>query len=130
MAAEVALRNGVGTLVLDVRRGDGPPGCFNYTFASLAARTDLLKQMPEIGKSANRAICNTLQTLSADPSRATQLARPLFPQFATDIIADLIARDVPYYSAAITSDAIEGLSQFTIATGLAKREVTHAELVA
>ena len=26
MATEVAVRRGVGTLILDVRRGDGPPG--------------------------------------------------------------------------------------------------------
>ena len=37
MGAEVAVRSGAGTVVLDVRRGDGPQGCFDYTFASLAA---------------------------------------------------------------------------------------------
>ena len=31
MGAEVAVRRGVGTVVLDVRRGDGPKKCFNYT---------------------------------------------------------------------------------------------------
>src|SRR5215471_3784990 len=34
MGAEVAVRRGVGTVVLDVRRGDGPKPCFNYTMAS------------------------------------------------------------------------------------------------
>ena len=36
MGAEVAVRRGVGTVVLDVRRGDGPKPCFNYTMASIA----------------------------------------------------------------------------------------------
>ena len=36
MGAEVAVRRGVGTVVLDVRRGDGPKACFNYTMASIA----------------------------------------------------------------------------------------------
>ncbi len=36
MGAEVAVSRGVGTVVLDVRRGDGPGSCFNYTMASLA----------------------------------------------------------------------------------------------
>ena len=36
MATEIAVRSGAGTVVLDVRRGDGPDGCFDYTFASLA----------------------------------------------------------------------------------------------
>ena len=37
MGAEIAVRSGVGTLVLDVRRGDGPKEGFNYTMATLAA---------------------------------------------------------------------------------------------
>ncbi len=36
MGTEVAVRRGVGTVVLDVRRGDGPKPCFNYTMASIA----------------------------------------------------------------------------------------------
>src|ERR1043165_10054753 len=35
MGAEVAVRGGFGTVVLDVRRGDGPKGCFDYTMASI-----------------------------------------------------------------------------------------------
>ncbi len=31
MGAELAVRRGVGTVVLDARRGDGPAGCFDYT---------------------------------------------------------------------------------------------------
>src|SRR5436309_5159986 len=31
MATELAVMRGIGTIVLDVRRGDGPPGCFDYT---------------------------------------------------------------------------------------------------
>src|SRR5204863_1602081 len=37
MGAETAILSGAGSLVLDIRRGDGPVGCFDYTFASLAA---------------------------------------------------------------------------------------------
>src|SRR5258708_2847054 len=37
MGCEVAVRRGIGTVVLDVRRGDGPKGCFNYTMACVAA---------------------------------------------------------------------------------------------
>src|SRR5580765_7838161 len=37
MGAEVAVRRGVGTVVLDIRRGDGPQECFDYTMASIAA---------------------------------------------------------------------------------------------
>src|ERR1700686_526618 len=47
MGAEVAVRRGVGTVVLDVRRGDGPKPCFNYTMASIAATDRLLKEQPD-----------------------------------------------------------------------------------
>ena len=45
MGTEVAVRRGVGTVVLDVRRGDGPQPCFNYTMNQPAADT----QEPGIG---------------------------------------------------------------------------------
>ena len=31
MGAELAVRSGAGKIVLDVRRGDGPEVCFDYT---------------------------------------------------------------------------------------------------
>src|SRR6266487_1534539 len=37
MGAEVALRGGFGTLVVDARRGDGPKGSRHYTFPALVA---------------------------------------------------------------------------------------------
>src|SRR5438045_1586379 len=36
MGTEIAVSRGVGSVVLDVRRGDGPPGCFDYTMGVLA----------------------------------------------------------------------------------------------
>src|SRR2546423_3048519 len=47
MGAEVAVRSGVGTVVLDVRRGDGPKPCFNYTMASVATTERLIDNDPE-----------------------------------------------------------------------------------
>src|SRR5947199_5551109 len=38
MATEIAVSGGFGNIVLDVRRGDGPPGCFDYTMGVLAVR--------------------------------------------------------------------------------------------
>ena len=42
MGTEVAVRRGVGTVVLDVRRGGGPQAAFNYTSNSSIATTDRL----------------------------------------------------------------------------------------
>src|SRR5215468_1262780 len=89
MGAEVAVRSGVGTVVLDVRRGDGPKGCFNYTMASIAAADALIARSPEIAQAAIRAIRNTHEALRKDVSLATQVGRKLFPLEQAELIADL-----------------------------------------
>ena len=63
MGAEVAVRRGVGTVVLDVRRGDGPKACFNYTMASIAATDALIARAPEAAAAAVRAIVKTQAAL-------------------------------------------------------------------
>ncbi len=59
MGTEVAVRRGIGTVVLDVRRGDGPKPCFNYTMASIAEgrfSRDYRRQeaLPAVGGRADR----------------------------------------------------------------------------
>src|SRR5712692_10169616 len=71
MGAEVAVRRGVGTLVLDVRRGDGPKPCFNYTMASIATTDRLIARSPEIAAAAVRAIVKTQAALRNDVLLAT-----------------------------------------------------------
>src|SRR5208337_1428472 len=59
MGTEIAVRRGVGTVVLDVRRGDGPKPCFNYTMSALAAADRLIDGSPETAAAAIRAIVKT-----------------------------------------------------------------------
>jgi hypothetical protein len=56
MGAELAVRRGVGTVVLDARRGDGPEGCFDYTFAAVAATDHFIRGSPAAAAAAVRAI--------------------------------------------------------------------------
>jgi len=70
MGTEVAVRRGVGAVVLDVRRGDGPKPCFDYTMSSLAATDRLIEQSPETASAAIRAIVKTQAALKEDVSRA------------------------------------------------------------
>src|SRR5215467_12819819 len=56
MGTEVAVRRGVGTVVLDVRRGDGPKPCFNYTMSSLATTDRLIERSPATAAAAVRAL--------------------------------------------------------------------------
>src|SRR5215468_6976225 len=96
MGAEVAVRRGVGTVVLDVRRGDGPKPCFNYTMASLAATDRLIDASPDTAAAAIRAIVRTHSALRADPARAAAVGRRLFPPAEAELITELIRRDLPY----------------------------------
>src|SRR5665213_2342396 len=70
MGAEVAVRRGVGTIVLDVRRGDGPKGCFDYTMASIATTDRLIEKLPEVVAAAVRGIVKTQNALKKDVARA------------------------------------------------------------
>src|ERR1700686_633034 len=79
MGAEVAVRRGVGSVVLDVRRGDGPKPCFNYTMAAVATTDRLIARNPDATAAAMRAIVRTHHALKEDPGLATGIGRKLFP---------------------------------------------------
>jgi ABC-type nitrate/sulfonate/bicarbonate transport system substrate-binding protein len=130
MGAEVAVRRGVGTVVLDVRRGDGPKPCFNYTMASVAATERLIDGSPETAAAAVRAIVKTQAALRADPERAAEVGRKLFPPSATALIAELIRRDLPFYDAAISPEFVAGMNQFARDVGILHGEVPYDGVVA
>src|SRR5215469_5852787 len=46
MATELAVTTRTGTIVLDVRRADGPPGCFDYTMPVLATTDRRIEHSP------------------------------------------------------------------------------------
>src|SRR6266853_797985 len=92
MGTEVAVERGVGTVVLDVRRGDGPKPCFNYTMASIAATDRLIDSSPETAAAAIRAIVKAQAALKEDVARAAEVGRKLFPPQEAELIAELIRR--------------------------------------
>src|SRR5437773_1054932 len=63
MGAEVAVRRGAGTLVLDVRRGDGPASAFHFTFSAVAAADRLIAAKPTVAAAAVRAVANAQAAL-------------------------------------------------------------------
>ena len=130
MAAELAVRRGVGTVVFDVRRGDGPKACFDFTMASLAAADSLIAQSPETAAAAVRAIVKTHAALKADPGRATEVGRTLFPPTEAELIAELIRRDLPFYSASISEECVAGMNRFARACGILKTDPDYDQIVA
>ena len=132
MGTEVAVRRGVGTVVLDVRRGDGPNPCFNYTMASVAATDPLIESTPEAAAAAIRAIVKTQAALRADPERATEVGCKLFPaaEAALIAVAELIRRDLPYYDAAISPEFVAGMNRFARDIGILQERIPYENVVA
>src|SRR5262249_43638416 len=102
MGTEVAVRRGVGTVVLDVRRGDGPKPALHYTMASIATTDRLIAHAPEMAAAAIRAIVKTQAALRQNVAGATEVGRKLFPPSEAELIAELIRRDLPYYDPTIS----------------------------
>jgi NitT/TauT family transport system substrate-binding protein len=130
MGTEVAVKRGVGTVVLDVRRGDGPKPCFNYTMASIATTDRLIQTSPETAAAAVRAMVKTHAALKADPGRATAIGKKLFPPSEAELIAELIRRDLPYYDATISREFVAGMNQFSCDVGILKGDVPYEQIVA
>ncbi len=130
MGTEVAVTRGAGKVVLDIRRGDGPKGCFNYTMASIAASDKLIAEEPEVAAAVVRAIVATQKALKADVSLATEAARKLFPETETGLIAQIIARDLPYYDASISPDFVKGMNQFCREVGILEGDPAYEDVVA
>src|SRR5258708_2783152 len=130
MGAEVAVRQGVGSIVLDVRRGDGPKPCFNYTMACLAVADRLLEASPQTAAAAIRAITKTHAALKGDPALATAVGRKLFPPAEAELIAALISRDLPYYDTAISETFVTGMNAFARDRGILQGEVPYERIVA
>src|SRR5439155_1418231 len=97
LGSETAVRRGVGTIVVDVRRGDGPPDAGHYTFAALSTTDALIAREPERVAAVVRAIVRAQQILTKEPARATEVGRRRFPPAAADIIAAVVERDLPFY---------------------------------
>ncbi|MFZ2140760.1 MAG: ABC transporter substrate-binding protein [Xanthobacteraceae bacterium] len=130
MGTEVAVRRGAGTVVMDVRRGDGPKPCFNYTMASIATTDQLIKRSPDAAAAAVRALVNTHAALKTDPARATEVGRKLFPPSEAELIAELIRRDLPYYDASISRTFVAGMNQFSRDVGILTGDVAYEDIVA
>jgi NitT/TauT family transport system substrate-binding protein len=130
MGAEVAVRRGIGTVVLDVRRGDGPQGCFDYTMASIAATQRLIDKSPELAAAAVRAIVKTQNALKKNVARAAEVGRKLFPPAEAELIVELIRRDLPYYDAAISESFVAGMNRFARDVGILSGDVPYEKVVA
>ncbi len=130
MGAETAVRRGVGTVILDVRRGDGPPAAFHYTLPALVTSDATVERRPEAAAAAVRAIVKTQRALREDVGRAAEVGKKLFSPTDADMIADVVARDLPYYDAAISEEYVAAINRFAQDLGLVEGPVAYEQVVA
>lgn len=130
MGAEVAVRGGYGTMVADVRRGDGPKQCFNFTAPTIATTDALIARSPDTVAAAVRAIVKTQAALQANAARASEVGRRLFPQTEAALIAELIRRDLPFYDATLPRDFIAGMIAFARSERVLDCETAYEDVVA
>lgn len=128
MGAEVAVRDGVGTVVLDARR-DGSPEVKGYTFPALVCTDKTIRERPQLAEAAIKAIAATHKALKEDPKRATAVAERHFPPMETSLIAELIRRDAPYYQHGIALKTVESMNHFAQDLGLLSGPRKYEEVV-
>jgi ABC-type nitrate/sulfonate/bicarbonate transport system substrate-binding protein len=128
MGAEVAVRSGIGTLVLDARR-EGSEEAKGYTFPALVATQKLIDENPGAAAAAVRAVMAAQQALKEDPEKATAVGRKLFPPTEASMIAELIRRDLPFYEPAISKQTVDSMNRFAQDIGLLSKPVHYRQVV-
>jgi ABC-type nitrate/sulfonate/bicarbonate transport system substrate-binding protein len=130
LGSETAVQRGVGKVIADVRRGDGPPGAGQYTFAALSTTEALIARQPERVAAAVRAIVRTQRLLQKEPARAREVGRQRFPPAAADLITTIVERDLPFYDPVIGEAAVATMNTFAQAIGLLATPVAYDQVVA
>ena len=130
LGSETAVRRGVGQVIVDSRRGDGPPGAGQYTFAALSTTDALIAREPERVAAAVRAIVRAQRVLRENPARATDVGRRRFPPAAAEIIAAVVERDLPFYQAAVTEPMVTAMNGFAQAIGMLSGLVPYEDVAA
>ena len=130
MGAEVSVRSGIGTVTLDPRQGLGPTAARDFTFASLVTTDRLIEESPATAEGAVRAVVEAQRALRADPSRAAEVGQQLFPAEEAAIIEDLVRRDSPYYTAAISPGTVASLNDFSRKNGRLTGDAAYEQVVA
>jgi ABC-type nitrate/sulfonate/bicarbonate transport system substrate-binding protein len=128
MGAEVAVRNGIGTVVLDARR-EGSAETKSYTFPALVATEKTIRENPKSARAALNAVKAAQEALRKDPERATAVGKKLFPPTEASLIAELIRRDAPFYDPAISPPTVEAMNRFARDIGLLSKPVSYEQVV-
>jgi NitT/TauT family transport system substrate-binding protein len=129
LGSETAVRRGVGKIVVDVRRGDGPPWARHYTFSALVTTEAFIERAFEQVSAAVRAIVKAQRALRDDPGQATEVGRRRFPLAAAEMIAGLVEWDLPFYDPVVHEEAVRATNEFARALGHLSQPVAYERIV-
>lgn len=127
MGAEVAVRRGIGKVVLDARRDGGEAASF--TFPALMTTKHTVEDRPETTAKVTRAVLRAQRELRRSPELATKVGEALFPPVEASLIAELVSRDREYYDPVISPKSLAGVADFTRSTGLTDGELDYEQIV-
>ena len=85
---------------------------------------------PDAVAAAVRALVKTQQALVANPQRAADVGKALYPPEEAGLIATLIERDVPYYDPRIPEPVVSSMNRFAQDIGLLAASVSYEDVVA
>jgi NitT/TauT family transport system substrate-binding protein len=128
MGAEVAVRSGIGTLVLDARR-EASPEAKGYTFPALVCTESMVRERPDTARAAIKAVVSAQDELKRNPERAAEVGKKLFPPTEASLIAELIRRDAPFLDPAISRASVESMNRFARDLGLLSKTVPFEAVV-
>jgi ABC-type nitrate/sulfonate/bicarbonate transport system substrate-binding protein len=128
MGAEIAVRRGIGTVVLDARR-EASDEAKGYTFPALVTSETILRKNPQAARAAVKAVKVAQRILCEDPERATAVGQKLFPPAEATMIAELVRRDAPYYDPEIAPRTVESMNRFARELGLLSKTVAYEDVL-
>ena len=130
MGGETATSSGAGKILIDVRRGDDPDEVRYFTFAGMAATDGFIERETQAMAAAVRAIVKAQKALRADPALARKVGLRKFPKDAAELIANVVARDTPFYEPAITEEMILKMNRFAQSVGHLSGPVPYEQVAA
>jgi ABC-type nitrate/sulfonate/bicarbonate transport system substrate-binding protein len=130
LGCELEIQQGGGSVVIDTRRGDGPPGAGNYSFAALAVTESIIETKPARVEAMIRGLVRAESVVRQEPARATEVAKKLFPAIEAELMGQILARDAAFYRPLISMEAIDGMNRFAAAVGLLSSPVSYGQVVA
>jgi NitT/TauT family transport system substrate-binding protein len=130
LGCELAIHLSGACVVIDTRRGDGPSGAGNYSFAALAVMESMIEAKHERIEAVVRSLVRAQSVIRRDPLRATEVARKLFPPLEAELMGEILTRDAEFYRPSISMEAIEEMNRFAKAVGLVSSPVAYDQVVA